>query len=85
MAGILRKVIGNNTTTIYKFSLAGLGVKKGKCRGVSMMLKTEIEVAQDYTFSNYRPPIPQKYIKSQYRTIVSATGVNLVPKHFYRQ
>ena len=78
--GMLRKFIGNDTTTINKFSRAGLGVKKGKCRGVSMMLKTEIEVAQDYTFSNYIPPIPQKYIKSQYRKIVAGTGVHLAPK-----
>ena len=48
--------------------------------GVSMMLKIGMEVAQDYTFFNYIPPIPQKDTKYQYRKIFAGTGVNLAPK-----
>ena len=42
-----------------------------------MMLKTGLEVAQDYTVFNYVPPIPQKDLNSQDRTIVSGPGMNL--------
>ena len=36
-----------------------------------MTLRTGMEVAQDYTVFNYRPPRPQKYVKSQDITIVA--------------
>ena len=41
-----------------------------------MMLETGMEVAQDYTVFNYVLPIPQKYLKSQVRTIVANPGIN---------
>ena len=47
-----------------------------------MMLKTGMEVAQDYTILNYRPPRPQKDANSQYRTVVAGTGLKLAPKLF---
>ena len=46
-----------------------------------MMLKTGIKVAHDYSIFEYVPPIPHKNVKSQYRTIVSGTGVNLETKN----
>ena len=48
----------NDTTTRYKFSLNGLGVTKVEYRGVTTMLKTVMEVAQDYTVLNYGPQRP---------------------------
>ena len=45
-----------------------------------MMLKTGMEVGQDYNVSIYGPPIPQKYINYQDRTIVEGPGVKLAPK-----
>ena len=41
---------------------------------------------QDYTVFNYGPPTPQKYLKSQDRTIVSGPGMNpelkcVIPGH----
>ena len=54
--------------------------EKVESGGVSMMLKIGMEVAQDYTFLDYGPPIPQKDIKPQYRKIVAGTGLNLAPK-----
>ena len=47
-----------------------------------MMLKTEMEVSQDYTFFNYAPSIPHNNVNPQYRTIVTGTGVNLAPIFF---
>ena len=44
------------------------------------MLETGMEVAQDYTVFNYVLPIPQKYLKSQVRTIVAQPGMNPSPK-----
>ena len=77
---MLRKVLENDTTTKDKIFLNGLGMKKGKSIGTSIMLKTVMEVAQYYNFFNYRNPIPQKYLKSQDRTIVAGPGMNLAPK-----
>ena len=42
-----------------------------------MMMKTGMEVAQDYTVFDYGPPRPQKDINPQDRTIVAVPGVNL--------
>ena len=44
------------------------------------MLKTGMEVAQDYIVFNYGPPIPQKYLNPQDRTIVASPGMKLAPK-----
>ena len=41
-----------------------------------MMLKTVMEVAQDYTVFDYGPRIPQKDVKSKDRTILAGPGVN---------
>ena len=56
--GTLMEVLDNDTTTRDKIYLNGLGMKKGKSGGASMILKTGIEVAQDYTVLNYGPPRP---------------------------
>ena len=50
--GTLKEVLYNDTTTRHKLFFNGLGMTKVKAGGVSMMLKTVTEVAQDYTFSN---------------------------------
>ena len=47
-----------------------------------MMLKTVMEVAQYYIVFNYGPPIPQKYLNTQDRTIVSGPGMNPEPIFF---
>ena len=56
--GTLREVINNEITPRYKIFLNGLGMTKGKAGGLSMILKTGIEVAQYYTVSNYGTPFP---------------------------
>ena len=53
---------------------------KVKSGGAYMMLKTGMEVAQDYTVFNYGSPKSQKFLKYQYMTIVSRPGVNPAPK-----
>ena len=55
---------------------------KGKRGGLSMMLKTGMEVAQYYTVFNYVPSSPYKDLKSQGRTIVDQEGMKLEPKLF---
>ena len=60
-------------------SLNGLVTKKVESISVYMMLKIGMEVDQYGTVFNYRPPIPQKYLKFQYRTIVAGLGVKLAP------
>ena len=40
-------------------------------------------MAQDYTVFDYGPPIPQKYLKSQYRTIVAGPGMKPAPNVFH--
>ena len=47
-----------------------------------MILKTGMEVAQDYTVFNHGPPIPQKDLKSQDRTIVAGPGMKPAPIFF---
>ena len=44
-----------------------------------MMMKTGMELNQDYTFLNYGPPRPQKYLKPQDRTIVAVPGMKPEP------
>ena len=56
--GTLRKVLDNDTTTRDKFYLNGLGMKKGESGGVSIMLKTGMELVQYYTVFSYVPTIP---------------------------
>ena len=70
MPGTLREVLDNNMSPRDKISLDGLGVKKVKSGGLSMMLKIGMEVAQYYTVFNHGPPIPHKDLKSQGITIV---------------
>ena len=76
----LMEVLDNGISPRYKISLNGLVITKVKAGGLSMMLKTGLEVAQDYNVSNYRPPIPQKYLNSQDRTIVACPGMKTAPK-----
>ena len=57
-------------------------MKKVKSGGVSMILKTGIELAQEYTFFNYGPPRPHKDINYQDITIVAWPGFNLAPIFF---
>ena len=49
VASTLREVLDNEITTRDKISLNGLGTSNGKFVRVSMMLKTGIKMAQDYT------------------------------------
>ena len=65
-------------------SLNGLGVTRGESGGVSMMLKTGMEVAQYYSVFKYGPPRPQNDINSQDKTIVVGQRVNLAPKFVIR-
>ena len=53
---------------------------KGESIGLSMMMKTGMQVFQYYTVFNYVPPRPQKYLKTKDRTIVSGPGMKLAPK-----
>ena len=78
----LMEVLDNGISPRYKISLNGLVITKVKAGGLSMMLKTGLEVAQDYNVSNYRPPIPQKYLNLQDRTIVARPGIKPSPKYF---
>ena len=57
-------------------------MKKGESGGVSMILKTGMEVSQYYTVFNYRPPIPQKDLKPQDRKIVAGPGMKPAPIFF---
>ena len=45
-----------------------------------MMLKTVMEVAQDYYVFDYVPPRPQKDLNPQYRTIAEVQGKKPAPK-----
>ena len=78
--GTLSKVLDNEITPRDKISLNGLGMKKGKAGGLSMMLKTGMEVDQDYTVFKYGPPSPQQVIKSQGRAILAQAGMKPAPK-----
>ena len=55
--GTLRGVLDNDTKTRYKSHLNGLNITKVEPGGVSMMLKTVMELDQYYTVFNYVPPI----------------------------
>ena len=52
VTGTLREVLENNIAPRDKISLNGLGMTKNKARGLSMMLKTRLNVAQDHTILN---------------------------------
>ena len=69
--GMLREVLDNVIKPREKISFNGLGITKGKYGGLPMRLKTGLEVAQDYTVFNYRPPIPYKDLKYQDRKIMA--------------
>ena len=55
-------------------------MKKGESRGVYMIMKTGMEVTQDYTVFRYGPPRPQKYLNNQDITKVAGTGMKPAPK-----
>ena len=57
-------------------------MKKGKYGGKPMMLKAGTEVDQEYTIFNYGPQMPQKYLNTQGRTIVSGPGMKIAPTFF---
>ena len=56
---------------------------KVKAGGLSIILKTGMEVAQYYTVFKYRPPSSQKYLKYQCRIIVSHIGMKPEPIFLY--
>ena len=82
MPGTPREVLENDITPRDEISLNGLGMKKGKSGGLSMMSKTGMEVAQYYTVFNYVPQIQHKNLKYQDRTIVDQAGMKPSPKTF---
>ena len=82
MPGTLREVLDNGITPRYKISLNGLGMKKGKSRDLSMMLKIGMEMAQYYTVLNYRPQNPQKDLKPRVRKIVAQPGTKPATNFF---
>ena len=49
---------------------------------VVMMLKIGMKIAQYYSVFNYRPPISHNNVKSQDRSIVAVTGVDLETELF---
>ena len=53
--GTLREVLDNDNATRDESCLNGLGMKKVESGGVSMMLKTGMEVDKYYTFLEHRP------------------------------
>ena len=65
-----------------KISLNGLVITKGKARGLSMMLKTGMEVAQDCTVFSCGHPRPQKDLKSQGIKMMAQPGMNPEPIFF---
>ena len=48
-----------------------------------MILKTGMELAQDYTVFNCGHPRPHKYLKSQGITIMAQPGINPAPNFFF--
>ena len=58
VSGTLREFLDKETTAREKPPLNCLGMKKLESGCVSMMLKTGMEVAQDYNFLKYVPPRP---------------------------
>ena len=63
MPGTLRGVIDNAMAPRDKIYLNGLGMIKGKSGGLSMMMKTGMEVAHNYTVFEYTHPNPTEIIK----------------------
>ena len=78
--GTLRGVLDNDITTRDKSHLNGLGMKKVESGGLSMMMKSGMEVYQYYTVFKYGPPRPQKELNSQDRTIVAGPLMKLASK-----
>ena len=83
---MLREVLDNDTTTRDKSDINGLGMKKVEYGGVSIMMKTGMEVAQYYTVFNYGPPIPKQDLNIQDITLVAGPGMNpaqkfVLPEH----
>ena len=78
--GTLREVLANDITPGDNISLNGPVMIKLKAIGLSIMLRTVMEVDQDYTVFNYGPPSPQKDIKSQGRKIATQSGMKTSPK-----
>ena len=76
----LRVVLHYDIKPRNKFSLNGLGMKKIKYRGVSIMLITGMKVAQCYTVFNHGIPRPHKEINYQGRKIVPHPGMNTAPE-----
>ena len=72
---MLREVIEIDTTIRDKNAFSGLGMTKHKSGRVSVMMKTGMEVSQDYTVFNYGPSIPHKYVNHQERKKVPGLGV----------
>ena len=60
MAGTLREVIYNDTTTRDKIYVNGLVLTKGRYGGVYMMPEKGMGVAQDYNVFNHGPQIKNK-------------------------
>ena len=82
VTGTPREVIDNDTTPRDNIFLNVLGVKKCKSGGASMMMKTGMEVYQDYTVFNYGLPRPQKDLKSQDITMISRPWNQLAQQFF---
>ena len=80
--GKLRWVLENDTKLRDKMSLDGLVMTKFKSGGTSMMLKTVMEVAQDYTVFDYSPPRPQRDLKYKDISIVADPGMKSAPNFF---
>ena len=80
MTGTLRKVLENDMAPRDNISLNGLGMTKVKSIGLSMILKTVMEVAQYYTVFSYGPPIPHNNVNPQVIKIVAQPGMKPAPK-----
>ena len=60
VSGTLREVLDNDTTTRDKIYLNGLGITIDESGGVSVILKTGMEVEKYYTVFNYEPQYHRK-------------------------
>ena len=63
LPGTLREVLDNDTISRDKISLNGLGVEKCESVGAYIILKTGIEVDQDYTIFQLRTPNTTERLK----------------------
>ena len=63
MPGTLREVLDNDIIPRDRITLNWLGMTKGESGGLSMMPKTRMEVAQDYTVLKYGPHKLREKIK----------------------